>query len=157
MSPKIQNEFIHTLGNHVKENIIDQIRKAKCFAIILDSTPDISYTDQKNFICRYVVVEDKEVEVRESFLSFITEYGKTAYYFKKMILDRQGKEKLDFKRYSGIGFENAAGMAGVHGGVQLLLQSINDKAKFVPCSNHRPSWVDSSSLNWTKRVRCWSF
>ena len=33
------------------------------FAIILDSTPDISNTDQINFICRYVIVEVKEAEV----------------------------------------------------------------------------------------------
>ena len=37
LSPKIQYEFIHNLGNHVKENILDQIRKANYFVIILDS------------------------------------------------------------------------------------------------------------------------
>ena len=61
--PKYQNEFIHILGNNMKENILDQIRKANYFAIILDSTLDISHTDQMNFSGRYVIVEDKEVEV----------------------------------------------------------------------------------------------
>ena len=93
LSPKIQNEFI-ILGNHVKENILDLIRKANNFAIILDSTPGISHTDQMSSICRYVVFEDKEVEVRKSFLGFITELGKTAYNIKKMILDLLEKEKL---------------------------------------------------------------
>ena len=80
----------------MKENILNRIRKVNYFAIILDSTPDISHTDQTSFICRYVV-EDKEAEARESFLGFITEHGKIAYDIKKMILDRQEKEKHDFK------------------------------------------------------------
>ena len=65
LSPKIQNESIHIMGNYMKENILDRIRKANYFAIILHSRPDISHTDQMSFICRYVVVEDKEVEARE--------------------------------------------------------------------------------------------
>ena len=50
-----------------------------------------------SFICRYVIVEDKEVEVRESYIVFITEHRKSAYAIKKMILDRLQKEKLDLK------------------------------------------------------------
>ena len=80
-SLKIPNEFIPILGNHVKENILDRIWKAIYFAIILDSTPDISYTDQMSFICRYVVVEDKEVEVWESFLGFITGNGESSLWY----------------------------------------------------------------------------
>ena len=79
LSPKIQNEFIHILKNHTKQNILDRIRKASYFAIILNSLLDIFHIDQMSFICRYVVVEDKKLEVQESFLGFITEHKKTAY------------------------------------------------------------------------------
>ena len=114
---------------------MDQIRKVSYSAIIQDSTLDISHTDQMSFICRYVIVEDKEI-VQDWFLCFITEYGKTAYNIKKIILDRLDKEKLDFKKCRGIGFDNAASMAGVCSDVQRFLQNINRKAKFVSCSNH---------------------
>ena len=90
------NEFIHILGNYEKENILDRIQKANYFTIILDSTLNISHTNQMSFICQYIVVEDKEVEVWESLLGFITEHRKIAYNIKKMILDRLEKEKLDF-------------------------------------------------------------
>ena len=96
---------------------------------------NISYADQMSFICRYVVVKDKEVEVQESFLDFISELGKTTY-IKKMILDQLEKEKLDFKTCRGTGCNNTAIVARVHGGVQGLLRNINGKANFVPCSNH---------------------
>ena len=46
------------------------------------------------------------------------------------------KKKLDFEICRVIGFDNAACMAGVHGGIQRLLQNINGKTEFVPCSNH---------------------
>ena len=75
--------------------------------------------------------------MRQSFLGSITDPGKTAYDIKKMILHRLKKEKLDFKICRGIRFENAASMAGIHGGVQRLLRNINGKTKFVPCSNRR--------------------
>ena len=81
---KIQNEFTHILEKHVKENSLDQIRKANYFAIIC-------HTDQMSIICRYFVVDDK-VGVRESFLGFITKHGKIGY--DKMILGRLEKEKL---------------------------------------------------------------
>ena len=74
-----------------------------------------------SFIRWYVVVEDKELQVRDSFLGFIIEDGKTASNIKKMILDRLEKEKLDFKKCRGIGFDNVASMAGVHGGIQRFL------------------------------------
>ena len=45
LSLKIQNEFIHISENHRKENILDRIRKANHFVIILDSSLDISHTD----------------------------------------------------------------------------------------------------------------
>ena len=91
--------------------ISDRIRKDNYFVIILDNMPVISHTDKMSFICQYIIVEDKEVEVRESFLGFITEHGKTAYDIKKMILNWLEIEKLDFKRCRGIGFDNAARMA----------------------------------------------
>ena len=123
LSPKIQNEFTHILGNHAKANILDRIWKANYFAVRLNSTLDISHNDQVSFIRWYVVdvVEDKEVKERELFPGFITEHGKTVYDIKKMILDRLQKEKL-----------NAASMAGVHGSVLRL----NGKAKFEPCPDH---------------------
>ena len=45
LSPKIQNEFIELLGGAVRKTIMDQIKQAKYFCIIFDSTPDILHKD----------------------------------------------------------------------------------------------------------------
>ena len=65
-----------------------------------------------SFIYR-CVIEDKILELQESFLGFITQHGKTTYDIKKMILDRLGKEKLDFEKCKGIGHDNAASITGL--------------------------------------------
>ncbi|CAH2276093.1 Hypothetical predicted protein [Pelobates cultripes] len=62
-SPKIQKELICLLGNHVKDKIVADIKKAKYFGILFDSTPDVSHTDQMCEVIRYVHIEGDHVEV----------------------------------------------------------------------------------------------
>ena len=76
--PQIQNEFIGLLGKHVKESVLNQIHAVNYFAVILDSTPDVSHVDQISLICHFVAIEDEAVMVREPFLGFWPVLGKTA-------------------------------------------------------------------------------
>ena len=46
LSLKIQNQFIHIFGNYEKENILDRFQEVNYIVIELDSTLDISHTDQ---------------------------------------------------------------------------------------------------------------
>lgn len=40
------------MGEKVKKTIVNEVKNAKYFSIIVDSTPDISHTEQLAFICR---------------------------------------------------------------------------------------------------------
>ena len=40
----IQNEFIELLASQVRQKIIREIKEAKYYAILFDSTPDLSHT-----------------------------------------------------------------------------------------------------------------
>ncbi|KAJ1101702.1 hypothetical protein NDU88_006767 [Pleurodeles waltl] len=136
LSPQSQNEFISLLGDHIRTVIFQNIIKAKYFAIMFDSTPDISHTDQMSQVIRYVHIEDSGVHVTESFIDFIQLYGKSADVITKQICDKLQADCLKLEHCYGQGYDNAATMAGHISGVQKGILDMNPKAMFVPCNNH---------------------
>lgn len=136
MSPEIQNEFIEILGNKVRQKIIGRVQKAKYYSMIFDSTPDISHKDQTSQVLRYVMIENREVRVVESFIDFIETKNKTAEGISEMILSKLDADGLDIMNCRGQAYDNAATMAGRQTGVQQRIKYINPNAEFVPCSNH---------------------
>ncbi|XP_069077657.1 zinc finger MYM-type protein 1-like [Pleurodeles waltl] len=136
LSPQSQNEFISLLGDHIRTVIFQNIIKAKYFAIMFDSTPDISHTDQMSQVIRYVHIEDSGVHVTESFIDFIQLYGKSADVITKQICDKLQADGLKLEHCYGQGYDNAATMAGHISGVQKRILDMNPKAMFVPCNNH---------------------
>ena len=136
MSPKIQNEFINLLGDRVRKQIIQQVKEAKYFCVIFDSTPDISHRDQISQVLRYVKLDGTNVEVVESFVDFVETKGKTAEKLTKLIVEKLQADGLDIQDCRGQSFDNAAVMSGVHSGVQARINAINPKAQFVACTNH---------------------
>uniref|UniRef100_A0A1B6DAI5 TTF-type domain-containing protein n=1 Tax=Clastoptera arizonana TaxID=38151 RepID=A0A1B6DAI5_9HEMI len=136
LSPQIQNEFILLLGMTVKDVIIKEIREAKYYGILFDSTPDISRKDQMSEVIRYVHIQDGKVQIKESFLGFFVLQGKKADEVTEEILTALESDGLDIALCRSQGYDNAATMAGIHSGVQARIQNINPKALFVPCNNH---------------------
>lgn len=50
LSPTIQNELIALCGKHVETRIVDEIKVAKYYSIIVDATPDAAHIEQNAFI-----------------------------------------------------------------------------------------------------------
>ncbi|XP_053569321.1 LOW QUALITY PROTEIN: zinc finger MYM-type protein 1-like [Bombina bombina] len=136
LAPKTQNEFISVLANHVKEKLVMEIKSAKYFGIMFDSTPDISHTDQMSEVIRYVKISNRKVEVKEVFLGFFPLKGKKAADLSSEILKKMESDGLDIMMCRAQGYDNAATMAGKHGGVQSILKEKNKKAIFNGCVDH---------------------
>lgn len=78
LAPTTQNEFISVLANHLKEMLVVDIKSAKYFGIMFDSTPDISHTDQMSEVTKYVKINNRKLEVNEVFLKCFPLKGKKA-------------------------------------------------------------------------------
>ena len=75
----------------MKNILLDDIKDAPFFSILLDTTPDISKTDQLSFVFRYVkVIYDSDqkpvdLKVKESFIEFQPVSDHTAGGLESMV------------------------------------------------------------------------
>ena len=99
--PTIQNELIELLEKKVKHLILEEIKAAKYFSILLDSTPDVSHIDQMALIVRYIKVDSSEVQIKESFLNFLPLHKKNADEIIKSILNELQQNGLDIMMCRG--------------------------------------------------------
>nr|XP_047132432.1 zinc finger MYM-type protein 1-like [Hydra vulgaris] len=136
LSPKIQNDFISCLASHVKDKLIEEIKSARYFGMMFDSTPDISHVDQISEVIRYIKNKNKKVELKEAFLGFFPLKGKKALDLSTEILKQLESDGLDIMMCRSQGYDNAATMAGIHGGVQKIISDKNNKAIFNGCIDH---------------------
>lgn len=134
MSKTICDEFINIIGTEVRNKIISDIKKAKYFSIIVDSTPDISHTDQLSLIIRYVDIDNGKTV--ERFLYFFDNVGHKADEMFEVILKFLDKYKLNLADCRGQSYDNANNMSGIYNGLNAKILGINSRAIFVPCACH---------------------
>jgi hypothetical protein len=66
------DSFIRLMSKRLIESIIQEAQAAKYFSVIVDSTPDISHTDQLSFVLLYRREDGTPVE---RFLTFLANPG----------------------------------------------------------------------------------
>ena len=104
--------MIQLVAKKVKESIVAEAKKAEYFSFSVDSTPDISHTDQLTLIIRYVSpINDLP---SERFIIFLelkdhSEVGIADLVHKYFITE------LDFNKCRGQSYDNAANMVGLVG------------------------------------------
>lgn len=138
LSHDIQNEFITLLASAVRGKILGEIREAKYFGILFDSTPDISHIEQLSEVIRYVRLDydTGQVEIREAFIDFLELDKKDAAGYEEVILKKLKDDDLKFSDCRAQMYDNATVMSGHISGVQARLSNQNSKAIFVNCDNH---------------------
>lgn len=142
LSKTICNEFINLMGDMVRNEIISELKKSKYYSISVDSTPDITHTDQLTFIVRYVT--DTNVSV-ERFLTFVENCGHKSADMEKCVLDILVENQINIEDCRGQSYDNASNMAGVYSGLQARIKQINRFATFVPCAAHSLNLVGAAA------------
>jgi hypothetical protein len=131
----IQNELIHLLATEVKWSIIEKVREAKYFSIILDCTSDASHQEQMSLILRCINISENPIKV-EHFVEFITVDDTTREGLFNDMIGLIKKLDLNIDDIRGQGYDNGSNIKGKEGMVQKRLLDINPKAFYTPCDCH---------------------
>ncbi|GFS99751.1 hypothetical protein TNCV_1095631 [Trichonephila clavipes] len=84
------------MGNKVQENIIKDFQEAKNFSLSVDSTPDLSHTDQLTVVLIYVRVFVGEMA--ERFLTFILIKSQAGEALASAVLTFLNKCSIDIRK-----------------------------------------------------------
>ena len=144
LSPKIQNDFISSIGKEILNSIISEVHQARFYGIVMDSTLDIAHMDQLSFSVRYV---DSNYQIQERFLKFTDiESSKSQELFA--VLQKTLTElnlEIDYIRSQA--YDGAANMSGKLSGLQARVKEKNDLAYYVHCCAHKLNLILSSTCS----------
>lgn len=142
LSKTIYEEFIELMAEEVRAKIIEELKAAKYFSIIVDSTPDISHVDQLSFIFRYVLPSGVAVE---RFLKLMDNPGHKGEEMFDAVLETLAIFDIEILDMRGQSYDNAANMRGIYKGLQARIQRENPLADYVPCAGHGLNIIGSNA------------
>ena len=146
LSPDIQNELIQSLSAQVLSNIVSEINEARYFAVIVDSTIDISRIDQFSLSLRYVTANGDAVE---RFIQFSELPGAKAEDFFNSLLSAIKNLGLSITMCYGQSYDGASTMSGEISGLQTKIREVAPNALFTHCCAHNLNLIlmDAVSSN----------
>lgn len=112
LSNKSQNNYISLISQEVLKSIVQDIRDSPFFTLIVDTTQDVSKTDQLSLVIRYTQIKKKKIEVQESFLGFYEMKKQGAEDFEEKIIGVLDKYEIGLDKCRGQGYDGAATMSG---------------------------------------------
>jgi hypothetical protein len=142
ISPTIQNELIEIMGNDIiRKDLIEEIKAADFYAVMADEVTSHNH-EQLSLCVRFV---DKDRNVREEFMDFISMESITGEKIALAILNALESYGLDAAKIRGQGYDGAANMSSNNVGVQKRIRDVSEKAVYVHCSGHSLNLVIAHS------------
>uniref|UniRef100_H2ZWX0 DUF4371 domain-containing protein n=1 Tax=Latimeria chalumnae TaxID=7897 RepID=H2ZWX0_LATCH len=154
LSHTIQDELIEILSKHIEGNIVEEIKTAPFFSVIMDTTQDISKADQMSQIFRYVTIETDERNVATgSFLGFREICDQSASELEKKIISCIEQKGLHISKCRGQGYDGASNISGVYSGVQARISKKEPHTEYVHCIAHNLNLTLNDSVRGIPEVK----
>ncbi|XP_039307843.1 zinc finger MYM-type protein 1 isoform X1 [Solenopsis invicta] len=150
ISPGIQNELIDICGTVIKNDIINDAKKAYVYSILADESCDISGKEQLSIGVRFF--DEKIMAVREKIIGFVELPAMDAKTIATAIDNFSQNESFDVDKCVGQGYDGCSTMPGKDGGVQKILREKYKKALFFYCASHKLNLV-VNDLNFVPEIR----
>ncbi|KAK2704576.1 hypothetical protein QYM36_016838 [Artemia franciscana] len=113
LSKDVQNEMIKLLANVVQNEIISLVHAAKYYSTILDSTLDVSHTEQMTVIVRSVAIAETTSEIREHFIGFIPLSEKNGANLTEATVEKLKELELRIDDLRSQGYDNGNGFGSI--------------------------------------------
>lgn len=143
LSKTICDEFIELMAKAVKDSLIEEVKRAKYFSLIVDSTPDLTHVDQLSVVLRYCL----NAKVHERFLGFVPIESHTGLYLFDTVMSLLTTNGISISNCRGQAYDNASNMSGKYKGLQAQIKQLNNLAVYVPCAGHSLNLVGACSVD----------
>ncbi|XP_065650488.1 uncharacterized protein LOC136078633 [Hydra vulgaris] len=133
LSSTIYEELLLLMKNDIIKITLKELKAAKYYSLIVDSTPDIANVDQLVIALRYVLPSGVPAE---RFLIFIPNSGHKSEEMSNVVMDFLNSHNIPIENCRSQSYDNARNMSGQYSGLQSRIKSFNSFAEYVPCSAH---------------------
>ncbi|XP_065664414.1 uncharacterized protein LOC136086074 [Hydra vulgaris] len=125
LSSTIYEELLLLMKNDIIKIILKELKAAKYYSLIVDSTPDIANVDQLVIALRYVLPSGVPAE---RFLIFIPNSGHKSEKMSNVVMDFLNSHNIPIENCRGQSYDNARNMSGQYSGLQSRIKSFNSFA-----------------------------
>ncbi|KAG8172635.1 hypothetical protein JTE90_001703 [Oedothorax gibbosus] len=121
LSSTTVNNILQAMSRQVQTKIVTEVKEAKYFGIIVDSTPDLTHIDQLCVVLRYVDATNEPVE---RFITYVPIHSHTASHLYDTIVALLSHLQMDLKYCRAQSYDNASNMSGKYAGLQARIKSV---------------------------------
>lgn len=151
ISHEVTNELCSVIANEVLKIIINLVKDAHYYSIMLDESSDISNHEQVSVCFRFVNSED--LQVREIFCGFYETQSTSAETLFKLCKDVLTRFSFDIKMCRGVATDGAANMSGTFSGLQARIKAVEPRAIHIHCLAHSLNLVVQDSMKQVSVIR----
>lgn len=145
LSNDTQNNVINIIGKEIASQIVKEIGNCKAWALIVDTTPDVSHHEQLSICARIV---NRIGKCSEHLLSCKRASGTKAMELYNLISETLVSKGVSFDNLVAQTYDGAANMSGCYNGLQAIIkEKVGKHVAFVHCYAHTLNLVLSDSAS----------